>query len=92
MIAFAPKDATDKDCRKNAFQTDAKGKKYVSITLVAEQAGNGSFHPAAPKERTFLLKPPGKDTFLSERRMDDRYGPKKVHLSLEFTQKIQIFH
>ncbi|MEC7799905.1 MAG: hypothetical protein VX609_01310, partial [Verrucomicrobiota bacterium] len=77
MIAFAPKDATDKNAVKNAFQTDAKGKKYLSITLVAEQAGNGSFHPAAPKERTFLLKPPSKDTFLSERRMDDRYSQKK---------------
>ena len=50
MIAFAPKDATDKNAVKNAFQTDAKGEKYLSITLVAEQAGNGSLHPAAQRK------------------------------------------
>ena len=54
-----------------------KGRKYVSITLVAQQGGNDDYHAAAPTERTFLLKPPGKDTFLSERRMDDRFEDKK---------------
>ena len=49
----------------------------MTLTLVAKQAGNSSFHPAAPVERTFVLRPPGKDVFFEERRMDDRFAGKK---------------
>ena len=77
MIVFAPKGGS---MSKNSFdQTDSKtGKKYMELTLVAKQPGNGTFHAAAPVERTFRVKPPGKDAFFEERRMDDRFADKKT--------------
>jgi hypothetical protein len=50
----------------------------LSITLQATQTGNGSFHAAAPVERTIKIKKPGKDSFFSERRMDDRFDTKRT--------------
>ena len=53
------------------------GADELAITLQATQAGNGSFHAAAPVERTFKIKKPGKDAFFEERRMDDRFDTKR---------------
>ena len=53
------------------------GADELAITLQATQAGNGSFHAAAPVERTFKIKKPGKDAFFEERRMDDRFDSKR---------------
>jgi len=50
----------------------------LAITLQATQKGNGSFHAAAPVERTFKIKKPGKDAFFEERRMDDRFDSKRT--------------
>ena len=50
----------------------------LSITLRATQAGNGSYHAAAPLEKSILIKKPGKDAFFEERRMDDRFDGKKA--------------
>jgi hypothetical protein len=54
------------------------GADELAITLQATQTGNGSFHAAAPVERTFKIKKPGKDAFFEERRMDDRFDSKRT--------------
>ena len=75
MIAFAPKGG---GMSKDDFdKADAKGRKYVSVTLTARQPGDGSYHPAAPITREFVIKPPSKDAFFEQRRMDSRFDTKR---------------
>ena len=77
MIAIAPK-GSDKNTLKTAFnETDSKGRKLMTLTLVAKQAGNASYHAAAPVER-LCPETSGKDVFFEERRMDERFDSKKT--------------
>jgi hypothetical protein len=75
MIAFAPKGG---GMTKNDFdKQDAKGRKYLTVTLTARQLGDGSYHAAAPITRDFIIKPPSKDAFFEQRRMDKRFDTKR---------------
>ena len=88
MIAFAPKGA---GMSKDDFdKTDAKGRKYVSVTLTARQLGNGSYHPAAPITRDFVIKPPSKDAFFEQRRMDSRFDTKRDFFKDKVAAKLGI--
>ena len=88
MIVFAP---PGEGMTKDDFtETDAKGKKYLKVTLTASQLGNGTYHPAAPITRDFIIKPPGKDAFFESRRMDSRFDPKRDFFKDKVAAKLGI--
>ena len=63
------------------------GADELEITIRATQAGNGSYHAAAPIERKIKIKKPTKNSFFSERRMDDRFETARN----TFTSKMSSF-
>ena len=82
LLVIAPK-KSDPSQRFSGFG----GANELEITIRATQAGNGSYHAAAPIERKIKIKKPTKDSFFSERRMDDRFETARN----TFTSKMSSF-
>jgi hypothetical protein len=53
------------------------GADYLTVSIKATQAGNGSFNAAADVIRNIKIKKPGKSAFFEERRMDPRYSKER---------------
>ena len=82
LLVIAPK-KSDPSQRFTGFG----GADELEITIRATQAGNGSYHAAAPIERKIKIKKPTKNSFFSERRMDDRFETARN----TFTSKMSSF-